>query len=59
METRFDCIFEGKKLFQVVVDARPLFTGTWAQCERFKDVHNAKVRKSRSRSRRSSRARGA
>ena len=52
METRFECIFEGKKIFQVVRNAAPLFTGTWAQCERFKDVYNEKVMKSRFRNRR-------
>ena len=52
METRFDCIFEGKKIFQVVKNTNPLFTGTWAQCERFKDVYNEKVQKSRLRHRR-------
>lgn len=57
METRFECIYEGKRIFQVVRDTRPLFTGTWSQCERFKDVHNAKVMKSRFRSRKASRAR--
>ena len=57
METRFECFFEGKKIFQVVQEATPLFTGTWAQCERFKDVYNAKVMKSRFRSRKSSRVR--
>ena len=52
METRFECIFEGKKIFQVVKNTTPLFTGTWAQCERFKDVYNEKVMKSRYRNRR-------
>jgi len=53
METRFECIYEGKKIFQVVKGSTPLFTGTWAQCERFKDVYNEKVLKSRFRNRRS------
>ncbi|HGY92338.1 MAG TPA: hypothetical protein ENK43_14310 [Planctomycetes bacterium] len=47
METRFECIFEGKKLFRVVNNSATLFTGTWSQCERFKDVYKEKVRKSR------------
>ena len=54
METRFDCIFEGKKIFQVLKDSTALFTGTWAQCERFKDIYNEKTQKSRFRSRRAS-----
>ncbi len=52
METRFECIYGGKKIFQVVKSENSLFTGTWAQCERFKDVHNEKQRKSRHRNRR-------
>jgi len=53
METRFECIYEGKKIFQVVRGPLPLFTGTWTQCERFKDVYNQKVTKSRYRNRKS------
>ena len=51
METRFECIFEGKKIFQVFKNTTPLFPGTWAQCERFKDVYNEQVQKSRFRNR--------
>lgn len=56
METRFECIYGGKKIFQVVKSESSLFTGTWAQCERFKDVYNEKKIKSRYRNRRAASA---
>ena len=54
MEVRFECIFEGKKLFQVVKPETqdPLFTGTMPQCRRFLDVYEEKVAKARYRDRR-------
>ncbi len=45
MEVRFDCVFEGKRIFQVVhsqSDAA-LFTGTAAQCKRFLEIHHEKA----------------
>lgn len=56
MEIRFECIYEGKSLYQVIrenADAA-LFTGTMAQCRRFLEVYQEKVRKARHRDRRSS-----
>lgn len=53
MDIRFECIYEGKKLYQVV---RPegeaaLFTGTVSQCKRFMEVYQEKVMKARNRDR--------
>jgi hypothetical protein len=55
MEIRFECIFEGKHLFQVVreVSGAPLFTGTSAQCNRFLEVYQEKAMKARYRDRKS------
>ncbi|MSR75568.1 MAG: hypothetical protein EXS14_08905 [Planctomycetes bacterium] len=53
MDTRFECIFEGKRIFQVFrsgADAA-LFTGTRAQCQRFLEVYTEKVQKARNRDR--------
>ncbi len=54
MNIRFECLFEGKSLFQVFRDDThaPLFTGTMAQCQRFMEVYTEKVRKARFRDRR-------
>lgn len=56
MDIRFECIFEGKKLFRVQKpdSDHALFTGTMPQCKRFLDVYQEKIRKARSRDRRSS-----
>jgi len=53
MDIRFECIYEGKSLFQVFRRnaESPLFTGTMAQCRRFLDVYEAKLRKTRRRDR--------
>ncbi|NRA97560.1 MAG: hypothetical protein HRU14_15300 [Planctomycetes bacterium] len=55
MEIRFECIFEGKHLFQVIRGGTgtPLFTGTSAQCNRFLDVYQEKAMKARYRDRKS------
>ncbi|MAG56768.1 MAG: hypothetical protein CMJ83_10795 [Planctomycetes bacterium] len=55
MEIRFECIFEGKHLFQVIREGTgiALFTGTSAQCERFLEVYEEKVLKARYRDRKS------
>ena len=55
MEIRFECIFEGKHLFQVIRGGAgtPLFTGTSAQCNRFMDVYQEKAMKARYRDRKS------
>lgn len=55
MEIRFECIFEGKHLFQVIREGAgtPLFTGTSAQCNRFMEVYQEKVMKARYRDRKS------
>ena len=55
MEIRFECIFEGKYLYQVIREGTgtPLFTGTSAQCERFLEVYQEKVMKARYRDRKS------
>ncbi|MAB91223.1 MAG: hypothetical protein VX913_13715 [Planctomycetota bacterium] len=55
MDIRFECIFEGKHLFQVVREGAgtPLFTGTSAQCNRFMDVYQEKAMKARYRDRKS------
>jgi len=57
MDIRFECIYEGKSLFQVFRkdNDSPLFTGTMAQCRRFLEVYSEKVRKARHRDRKSSR----
>jgi hypothetical protein len=57
MDIRFECIFEGKRLFQVV---RPegeivVFTGTFAQCKRFQEVYQEKVARSKHRDRKAAR----
>lgn len=51
MEVRFECVAEGKRLYQVMhFDGEtPLFTGTPAQCRRFIEVYQEKVLKSRMR----------
>jgi hypothetical protein len=53
METRFECIFEGKRIFQVFRDGSdaPIFTGTRTQCQRFLEVYMEKVQKARNRDR--------
>ena len=55
MDIRFECIFEGKHLFQVIREGvgTPLFTGTSAQCNRFMEVYQEKVMKARYRDRKS------
>ena len=55
MNIRFECMFEGKSLFQVFrgEENPSLFTGTRAQCQRFLEVYEDKVRKARFRDRRS------
>jgi hypothetical protein len=56
MDIRFDCVFEGKKLFQVYKEVDwPVFTGTFPQCKRFIQVHHEKIAKNRFRERRSPR----
>ncbi len=57
MDIRFECIFEGKSLFQVFRKDTNLylFTGTMAQCKRFMEVYHEKVRKARYRDRKSAR----
>ena len=54
MDIRFECIFEGKKLYQVVREHNDaaIFTGTAAQCRRFMEVYQEKVSKARNRDRR-------
>ena len=54
MEVRFDRVFEGKRLFQVLgFDGESsLFTGTNSQCKRFIEVHKAKLERDRRRERR-------
>lgn len=53
MGTRFECIFEGKRIFQVYRDGSDaaLFTGTKTQCQRFMEVYSEKVQKARNRDR--------
>jgi len=55
MNIRFECMFEGKSLFQVFREKETpsIFTGTRAQCQRFLEVYQDKVRKARFRDRRS------
>jgi len=55
MEIRFECIFEGKHLFQVtrVGTGTSLFTGTSPQCQRFMEVYQEKMMKARYRDRKS------
>lgn len=53
MDIRFECIYQGKRLFQVYREADwPLFLGTFPQCRRFIEVYNEKVLRSRNRDRR-------
>ena len=49
MEVRFDCVFEGKRLFQVIhFDGETsLFAGTFSQCKRFIEVHEEKAGRAR------------
>src|SRR5262245_7333637 len=56
MDIRFECVFEGKKLYQVVREHSEIavFTGTAAQCRRFMEVYQEKVSKARNRDRRPS-----
>ena len=58
MDIHFECIFEGKKLYQVVRTHgdMPLFTGTVSQCKRFMEVYQEKVTKARNRDRKSEKA---
>lgn len=53
METRFECIFEGKRIFQVFREGADaaIFTGTRTQCQRFLEVYMEKVQKARNRDR--------
>ncbi|HMS15950.1 MAG TPA: hypothetical protein PKA37_03845 [Planctomycetota bacterium] len=53
MEIRFECYFEGKQLFQVLRESgeHALFTGTASQCQRFMEVYQEKVCRSRQRDR--------
>lgn len=53
MNIQFECIFEGKKLFQVVRTHgdSALFTGTASQCKRFMEIYQEKVTKARNRDR--------
>jgi hypothetical protein len=58
MEIRFECFFEGKQLFQVLREGsdHALFTGTSSQCQRFMEVYQQKVMKSRQRDRKGHRS---
>ncbi|HYC78050.1 MAG TPA: hypothetical protein VEI02_10520 [Planctomycetota bacterium] len=54
MEVKFERVFEGKRLFQVVGHdgETSLFTGTNAQCKRFIEVYLEKLERDRKRDRR-------
>jgi hypothetical protein len=54
VEIRFECVFEGKRLYQVLrrEAGQVIFTGTTPQCRRFLDIYLEKVARARPRDRR-------
>jgi hypothetical protein len=58
MDVRFECVFEGKRLYVVVAPdgEQVLFTGTVPQCRRFIEVYREKVERARMRDRKGNRS---
>ncbi len=42
MTERLVAIIRGRHFYEVLLDDRPLFTGTLAECRRFEDLHREK-----------------
>ena len=47
METRLVAIIRGRRFYEVLKDARSIFTGSLAECRRYVNLHVEKELKSR------------
>lgn len=42
METRLVAVIRGRPYYEVLVDQRPVFTGSLSECRRFEQLHEDK-----------------